>query len=185
MSEGNAYLLKGSIVRVSQLFGEELDFMIQFVVAHLTATPEDVSAVNFNYLFRQIICSDSAFNEDSKQLECFTIMERLSILKKMNTRLRTIPQIYTSEEYWDLVKLGLGHIDQGPRKTALNILKENLSQSINSRQISEINEFEQLWTTFFDIMDTLESFSSHLVKAVWKRVDLFYDFILKYKQCYA
>ena len=34
-------------------------------------------------------------------------------------------------------------------------------------------------------MDTLETFSSHLVKAVWKRVDLFYDFILKYKQFYA
>lgn len=116
--------------------------MIQFVVAHLTATPEDVSAVSCSYLFKQIICSDSAFIGDTQQLECFTIMERLSILKKMNFRLRSISEIYTSEEYWNLIKLGLGHIDQGPRKTALNILKENLSYSINSRQISEAAEFE-------------------------------------------
>jgi hypothetical protein len=60
-------------------------------------------------------------------MECFTVMERLSILKKLNTRLRTIPEIFTSEDYWAVLKLGIAHIDQGPRKTALTILKENLS----------------------------------------------------------
>lgn len=38
-------------------------------------------------------------------------------------------------------------------------------------------EFEQLWTTFFDVYDTLESFGCHLTKAVWHRIDIFYDFI--------
>ena len=41
-------------------------------------------------------------------------------------------------------------------------------------------EFEQLWTTFFDVFDTLESFGSHLIKAVWQRIDVFYDFIQAY-----
>lgn len=38
-------------------------------------------------------------------------------------------------------------------------------------------EFESLWTTFFDVYDTLESFGSHLTKAIWHRVDAFYNFI--------
>lgn len=45
-------------------------------------------------------------------------------------------------------------------------------------------EFEQLWTTFFDILDTFESFGSHLIKAVWHRSELLYDFILKNKDVY-
>ena len=53
------------------------------------------------------------------------------------------------------------------------------------RQLTDEAEFEQLWTTFFDVMDTLESFGSHLLKAVWHRVDTFYDFILKHKDAYS
>ena len=53
------------------------------------------------------------------------------------------------------------------------------------RSLTEEQEFELLWTTFFDVMDTLESFGSHLLKAVWHRVDTLYDFILKYKEAYA
>jgi len=45
-------LIHGSVVRLSKLFGDELDFMIQFAVAHLTAEPEDVSAANCRVLFR-------------------------------------------------------------------------------------------------------------------------------------
>jgi hypothetical protein len=36
---------------------------------------------------------------------------------------------------------------------------------------------ELLWTTFFDIFDTLESFGSHLVKAVWPRTEIFFQHI--------
>lgn len=39
------------------------------------------------------------------------------------------------------------------------------------------SEFELLWSTFFDIYDTLESFGSHLTKAVWHRTELFYKFM--------
>ena len=45
----------------------------------------------------------------------------------MNKRLQAIPDIYDSQEYWALIKEGIAHIDQGPRKIALTILKENLS----------------------------------------------------------
>ena len=48
----------------------------------------------------------------------------------------------------------------------------------------EMAEFESLWTNFFDIYDTLESFGSHLVKAIWHRVELFYEFITKNDELY-
>ena len=111
-------------------------------------------------------------------------MERLSILKKLNVRLLSIPEIYGSPDYWGLIKRGMANIDQAPRKIALNILKENLSAVSNTRQLIDAAEFELMWTTFFDVMDTLDSFGSHLLKAVWHRVDIFYDYILKYKQAY-
>lgn len=41
-------------------------------------------------------------------------------------------------------------------------------------------EFENLWATFFDIYDTLDSFSSHLTKAIWERTELFYAFLSKH-----
>ena len=50
--------------------------------------------------------------------------------------------------------------------------------------MTEEAEFELLWTTFFDVMDTLEGFGSHLLKAIWPRIDLFFDFVLKYKHVY-
>lgn len=53
-----------------------------------------------------------------------------------------------------------------------------------TRQMTEEAEFELLWTTFFDVMDTLEGFGSHLLKAIWPRIDLFFDFVLKYKHVY-
>ena len=59
--------------------------------------------------------------------------ERLSILKKLNVRLRLIPSIYRSEEYQKLIRLGLAHIDQAPRKIAIAILKENLSGTTEPR----------------------------------------------------
>ena len=33
-------------------------------------------------------------------------------------------------------------------------------------------------------MDTLESFGCHLIKGIWQRIDLYYDFIKKYSQLY-
>lgn len=60
LSEGTAYLLHGSVQRVSPLFGQELDLMIQFAVLHLTAAPVAVSAENCKLLFREIICEPSS-----------------------------------------------------------------------------------------------------------------------------
>ena len=68
------------------------------------------------------------------------------------------------------------------------MLKENLhffgeakNKGLVSIHCSE-KEFEQLWTTFFDVYDTLESFGSHLIKAIWHRMDFFYDFIRDKKE---
>lgn len=78
-------MLHGSVVRISQLFGEELDLMVQFCVSHITAAPETESVVLCNYLFREIISNET--KADNTRQECFTMMERLSILKKLNKRL--------------------------------------------------------------------------------------------------
>ena len=55
------------------------------------------------------------------------MIERLNILKKLNTRMMSIGEIYGSAEYWALLKTGIAHLDQAPRKVALTILKENLN----------------------------------------------------------
>lgn len=39
----------------------------------------------------------------------------------------SIGEIYGSAEYWALLKTGIAHLDQAPRKVALTILKENLN----------------------------------------------------------
>ena len=57
-------MLHGSVVRVSVLFGVELDLMIQFCVAVLTTSSNDVSIANCSYLFRDII--QSSGNDESK-----------------------------------------------------------------------------------------------------------------------
>ena len=71
------------------------------------------------------------------------------------------------------------------RKISIAVLKTNLKESPNaSQRFTDPKEFELLWTTFFDIMDTLESFGCHLIKGIWKRIDLYYDFISKYSHLY-
>jgi len=56
-------------------------------------------------------------------------------------------------------------------------LKSNL-------KITDSSKFELEWTAFFDVFDTLESFGSHLTKAVWHRTEVFYEFIRRNEQRY-
>ena len=53
------------------------------------------------------------------------------------------------------------------RKISMTVLKHNLqvmgTEELYKGFISKV-EFEGLWTTFFDLYDTLESFGSHLTK---------------------
>lgn len=63
------------------------------------------------------------------------------------------------------------------RKLGLSILKENLGAYSKDQQKVNEEEFQLLWTTFFDLMDTMESFGSHLIKCIWHRVDVFYQFL--------
>lgn len=35
-------------------------------------------------------------------------------------------------------------------------------------------QFDTIWSTYFDVYDTLDSFSSHLTKAMWERTEVFY-----------
>jgi len=86
-----------------------------------------------------------------------------------------------SETYWQLIREGLYDADQACRKFALTVLKSNL----NLHQYKDSKKFEILWTTFFDIYDTLENFACHLIKAVWHRTEIFYEFIKQNDSIYV
>jgi hypothetical protein len=66
-----------------------------------------------------------------------------------------------------MIRDGLVDQDNYCRKVSISVLKSNLvtlgTEDIYKGFISQ-NEFELLWTTFFDLYDTLESFGSHLTK---------------------
>ncbi len=62
---------------------------------------------------------------------------------------------------------GLYDHDQYCRKVSMAVLKSNLKTLGNESLYHGIltkAEFENHWTTFFDLYDTLESFGSHLTK---------------------
>ena len=40
-------------------------------------------------------------------------------------------------------------------------------------------QFENMWTIFFNVYETLDSFSGHLAKAIWDRTEVFYEFLAK------
>lgn len=91
--------------------------------------------------------------------------------------------------YWRYIQLGLHDLDQYCRKQALALLQYSIHSIQNNKLLeAEISaayagfnldqkKFEQLWTTFFDVYDTLESFSTHLTKSVWERIELLYSFL--------
>lgn len=92
-SDGNALLHHGSVVRTSSLYGAELDLMIQFVTSFIqpsldptiTSFPQEVSVKNCKLIFQEIISGANDVKSDIHQIsECFTIIERFNILKKLN-----------------------------------------------------------------------------------------------------
>jgi hypothetical protein len=115
------------------------------------------------------------------------LKERLSILNDLNFVFQANPEIAKRSSYWYLIKEGLVNCDDANRKLSLEVVKGNLKM-ITDPQASfgvEKSEFEAMWTTFFDVFDTLESFGSHLTKAIWHRVELFYEYITKNDELYT
>ena len=98
-------------------------------------------------------------------MECFTLRERLKILLELNPLFSEIPEIVSKPYYWNLIKDGLADVDNYCRKVAISVLKSNLASAkpVYEGFISK-EQFELLWTTFFDMYDTLESFGCHLTK---------------------
>ena len=54
--------------------------------------------------------------------------------------------------------------------------KAIMDQVLASFGISK-DDFDKLWTTFFEILETLESYSIHLIKPVWERIETLFDFM--------
>lgn len=93
-------------------------------------------------------------------------------------------------KYWEYLQLGLADPDTLCRKQAVTLLKQNLHAFTDQKEIEtkfgiSQEEFEQLWTIFFDTLDTLESFSTHLIKSIWDRLDLIYCFLQKNFKAYS
>jgi len=38
-------------------------------------------------------------------------------------------------------------------------------------------EVQEVWTTFFDLLETVESYSIHLVRPMWERIEVIYSFL--------
>jgi hypothetical protein len=64
--------------------------------------------------------------EDDSEQACFTIDERLRILKSLNFLFNKIDDIYTSASYWALIRSGLSNVEQMARKITIEVLKTNL-----------------------------------------------------------
>ena len=64
--------------------------------------------------------------EDDQEQTCFTLDERLRILKSLNFLFVKIDDIYASASYWALIRSGLSNLEQMSRKIAIEVLKTNL-----------------------------------------------------------
>ena len=109
------------------------------------------------------------------------------ILSELNFLFQKVDVIYNDVSYWNTIREGLHDYDQASRKLALNVLKGNLKAFQDNNRFSAFTkaEFENLWSTFFDIIDTLESFASHYTKAIWHRTDLYYECMKKLDDVYS
>lgn len=99
--------------------------------------------------------------------EYFTLRERLKILNELNSIFNTLPEIVSNPYYWGMIREGLYDMDNYCRKISMTVLKHNLKfmgKEDIYHDILTTEEFENMWTTFFDLYDTLESFGSHLTK---------------------
>ena len=87
--------------RSSTLYTEILDAMVSFTVSNLKSIPAAKSRDGCLRIYQQLILL-----EDQEQA-CFTMIERLRILKELNFLFVSIPEIYQSKSYWDLIRHGL------------------------------------------------------------------------------
>ena len=117
--------------------------------------------------------------EDAKP--SFTLGERLKILGQMN-EVVVAAQVMTPA-YWEMLEAGLYHTDPLSRKMAVRLIQQNLasSKSIADQHGMTEKEFESAWATFFELYDTLDSYSSHLTRAVWDRLESLYAMMAKQK----
>lgn len=164
---GEQSAFQPSVRRMSKLFAEMLNILVQFLSVYLKSLPQNGDAQQFY----EILVRDHSG---------FMLSERLQILNELNALFLKVPSIVADDKYWQVVREGLADTDQACRKLALNVLKGNLQAWGDGGKA-----FELLWQTFFDIYDTLESFGSHLTKSVWPRTELFYEFMQKHSAAYA
>ncbi|CDW83820.1 rrna methylase family [Stylonychia lemnae] len=188
IASSSKYDEERQVRRMSVIFTDILEMLVQFSCLYLKNLSKlgqaQIYIVHANKLYQTLFAdteSQVQLQADGPSaVECFTLRERLKILSELNSIFNLIPEIINKKYYWRLIKDGLSDTDNYCRKVSMSVLKSNL-QVIGNEQLYNgfINkeEFEQLWTTFFDVYDTLESFGSHLTKAVWGRTEVIYKYI--------
>lgn len=131
---------------------------------------------------------------DDQEIPNFLLQERLAIMSELNDIFNQAPSIISDDRYWRYVKEGAYDFDAYCRKLAIQILQQNINKFQNSpefeSQLADVyqrfnmnkQQFEQLWSTFFEVYDTLDAFSSHLTKAIWERTEAFYAFLQQHHQ---
>lgn len=149
---------------MSVLFTDLLDLLVGFCCQYLK-TIQKLSGTSANDALQLYLC---LFSQDQEE-EYFTLRERLRILNELNSIFNSIDKIIGTSYYWSMIQDGLYDHDQYCRKVSMAVLKSNL-KALGTEQlyngILTKAEFENHWTTFFDLYDTLESFGSHLTKVM-------------------
>lgn len=168
-SSNKAHEDEKTLRRMSVLFTDLLDVLVAFCCSYLKSlsqsqgsTTHIQQAVKLYQCLFVIPESASATTE-----QYFTLRERLRILNELNSIFNQIPSLVLTPYYWGMIQEGLHDLDQYSRKVSMAVLKSNLkalaSEELYKHMLTKA-EFELLWTTFFDLYDTLESFGSHLTK---------------------
>ena len=79
------------------------------------------------------------------------------------------------------MRRGLYDYDSLSRKTAIQLIKASLKRPVDAKVLEDSGltqkAFDDLWETFFEIFDTLDSYSSHLTKAIWDRMEKLYKYM--------
>lgn len=156
--------------------------MVDFICAYLTSAPPSKSKMQCIQVFHILMSASGGSEENQGDKSNFTLIEQLTIFSELNFLFQKMPEVYNDDQYWQLIREGLFNEDQACRKLSLTVLKSNLN--LHQYDDGDKKEYELLWATFFDIFDTLESFGSHLIKSIWSRIEIFYDFIRKHDNLY-
>lgn len=115
----------------------------------------------------QILFKSQSSNKEEKEAFSLTLREQLRIMQDLSGVFCEIDTIAYDPIFWTCLREGLVEADNFSRKVSQQMLQSVMSlraQDVKHQNPEKKKEFDGLWTTFFDVYETLESFGCHLVR---------------------